>query len=241
MPDLRPGPATIIPRPRPAAIVIDIEGTTTPIAFVHETLFPFARARLPTLLQRRAADPAVAAELAAVPGPDKLATLLGWMDADTKATPLKTLQGLLWRDGYADGSLEGELYRDVAPALRAWQAEGRRLFVYSSGSIDAQRQLFAHSTDGDLTPLFEGNFDTTTGPKREPASYAAIAAHIALPPATILFLSDVAAELDAARAAGLLTCQLVRERDGTVPSGYHPAASDFDAVPSVVAGWAKTD
>ena len=232
MPDLRPGPA---------AIVLDIEGTTTPIAFVHDALFPFARERLPALLRDRAADPAIAAELAAIraiaPGQDPLTVLLGWMDADVKATPLKALQGIVWREGYADGALRGELYPDVPPALHAWRAQGRRLFVYSSGSVEAQRLIFAHSTAGDLSALIEANFDTRTGPKRDAASYGAIAAAAELAPASMLFLSDVAAELDAARAAGLLTCQIVRARDGTVPSGQHPAAADFTAVPAQIPGW----
>jgi enolase-phosphatase E1 len=230
--------------PGPAAIVLDIEGTTTPIAFVHEVLFPFARARLPALLRDRAADPAVAVELAAVrdaePGQDPLAVLLGWMDADVQATPLKQLQGLLWREGYADGTLQGALYPDVAPALRAWRAEGRRLFVYSSGSIEAQRLIFAHSSAGDLSALFDGYFDTRTGPKREASSYAAIAAAAGLVPQAMLFLSDVAAELDAARTAGLLTCQLVRERDGTIASGRHPAAAQFPGVTGAVPGWVSS-
>lgn len=225
----------------PASILLDIEGTATPIAFVHEVLFPFARARLPALLRDRAADPEVAAELAAVqdaaPGQDPLAVLLGWMDADVKATPLKALQGLLWREGYADSTLRGDLYPDVAPALRAWHAEGRRLFVYSSGSVEAQRLIFAHSSDGDLSALFEGHFDTRTGPKRDAASYGAIAASAGLAAGSMLFLSDVVAELDAARSAGLLTCQLVRSRDGTLACSHHPVASDFTVVPGAVADW----
>ncbi len=127
--------------PEPAtglqAVLLDIEGTTTPIAFVRDVLFPFARARLPDLLRTRAGDPAVAAELAAVrdtaPGQEPLAALLGWMDADAKATPLKALQGLLWREGYESGALRGAMYPDVAPCLRRWRAHGLRLFVYSSG------------------------------------------------------------------------------------------------------------
>jgi len=211
------------------AVVIDIEGTTTPIAFVHRVLFPYARAHLPRLLAGRADDPAVAAELAAVraaaPGQDPLDTLLGWMDADVKATPLKALQGLLWREGYEDGCLSGELYPDVAPALAAWRAAGLRLFVYSSGSVEAQRLLFGHSTEGDLTPLFEGFFDTRTGAKREEASYRAIAARAGCDPAAMLFLSDVGAELAAAAAAGFAVCQLVRPADGTVAADGYPIAA----------------
>lgn len=214
--------------------MLDIEGTTTPIAFVHDVLFPYARARLPDLVRDRAHDPAVSAELAAVraqaPGQDPLTVLLGWIDADAKATPLKALQGLLWREGYADGTLRGALYPDVAPALHRWRAGGARLFVYSSGSVEAQRLLFGHSDAGDLTGLFDGFFDTRTGPKREAGSYRAIAAAAGLPAGAMLFLSDVAEELDAAAAAGLRTYQLVREADGTAVSGRHPAATEFGEV-----------
>ena len=223
--------------PDPAAIqavLLDIEGTTTPIAFVQDVLFPFARARLPDLLHTRAADPLVATELAAVqaasPGQDPLAALLGWMDADAKATPLKALQGLIWREGYESGALQGALYPDVAPCLRTWRDQGLRLFIYSSGSTEAQRLIFRHSSEGDLSSLLEGYFDTRTGPKRAAASYRAIATAIGAPASAILFLSDVEAELDAARAAGLATVQLVRAPDGTVASDRHPTAAVFPGV-----------
>ena len=212
-----------------AAVLLDIEGTTTPIRFVHDTLFPYARAGLAGLLAR-AQEPDVAAALAEVPGPDQLATLQGWMDADAKATPLKALQGILWRDGYASGDLHGELYPDVPPCLRRWAAAGLRLCVYSSGSVEAQRLLFGHSAAGDLTPLFTGFFDTRVGAKREAASYATIVQGLFLPAGEVLFLSDIEAELDAAAAAGLRTCQLVRTADGTVASDRHPTAPDFAAV-----------
>jgi enolase-phosphatase E1 len=209
---------------------MDIEGTTTPIAFVHDVLFPYARANLPALLRDQAHDPCVAAAMAAIPGDDKLGTLLAWMDRDEKATPLKILQGIVWDTGYAAGTLQGVLYPDVAPALYRWHGAGRTLAIYSSGSIAAQRLIFAHSTAGDLTPLLTAYFDTTTGPKRDPASYTAIAASLGLVPGQVLFLSDVGAELDAAATAGLQTCQLVRPADGTMPVQNHPIAHDFDTV-----------
>lgn len=223
-------------RPPPAAVLTDIEGTTTAIAFVKETLFPFAEAALDGFLDAHGARPEVAALLdevrAAAPGgQDPRATLRAWMAADAKVTPLKALQGLVWHQGYADGRLRGHLWPDVAACLRAWAAGGVRLAVYSSGSVAAQRDLFGHSEAGDLVPLFTaGFFDTRMGAKREASSYAAIAAEMRLPPAEILFLSDVAEELDAARAAGLGTCQLVRARDGTRPSGRHPEEADFPGV-----------
>ena len=212
------------------AIVTDIEGTTSAIAFVKDTLFPFALAALDGFLDAHGAEPAVASIMAEVPGPDARATLRGWMAEDVKATPLKALQGLIWRAGFEDGRLRGHLWPDVAPCLRAWHTAGLRLAVYSSGSVDAQRLLFRHSLAGDLEPLFGGFFDTRMGHKREAASYTAIAAALGDAPGEVLFLSDVAEELDAARAAGLQTCQLVRAGDGTLAAGRHPEAPDFPAV-----------
>jgi enolase-phosphatase E1 len=217
----------------PDWVLIDVEGTTTPIAFVRDVLFPYARAALPALVRDRAADKEVAPALAAVadlaPGQDRLQALLGWMDQDAKVTPLKTLQGLLWRDGYRSGAIQGAVYPDVAPALRAWHAAGVKLAVYSSGSVEAQKLIFGHSTAGDLAALFAAHFDTEIGGKREAASYHAIADRLGALPEHILFLSDVEAELDAAAQAGLATCQLVREQDGTQPSTRHRIAADFTA------------
>ncbi|WP_207539109.1 acireductone synthase [Sabulicella rubraurantiaca] len=224
----------------PAAHVLtDIEGTTTAIAFVHRTLFPYAAEAMAAFLRDHGAEPEVAAILRDVPGgerlDDKLETLRGWMARDAKETPLKALQGLIWRQGYADGALRGHLWPDVAPALRAWHAGGARLAVYSSGSEEAQRLLFRHSEAGNLEGLFERFFDTRMGAKRENASYARIAEAWGTEPGRILFLSDVAEELDAARGAGLLTCQIVRAEDGTERSSRHPVARDFDEVPFAAA------
>ncbi|WP_376095873.1 acireductone synthase [Roseomonas sp. CCTCC AB2023176] len=215
-------------------VLTDIEGTTSAIAFVKETLFPYAERALDGFLAERAGEPEVAAILddvrALAPGQDPAVTLRGWMERDEKVTPLKTLQGLIWRQGFAGGEVVGHLWPDVTPCLRAWRAAGVRLAVFSSGSVAAQRLLFGHSVAGDLTPLFDGFFDTRTGAKREAASYAAIAAALGERPGDVLFLSDVAEELDAARAAGMATCQLVRAADGTAESGRHPACSIFPDV-----------
>jgi enolase-phosphatase E1 len=208
---------------KPAAVITDIEGTTTPIAFVHRVLFPYARERMADFVASGHAT------LADVPEP-KLQTLLGWMDRDEKVTALKTIQGILWDEGYRNGALTAQVYDDVPPALRRWAHAGLRLFVYSSGSIPAQKLLFGHTGQGDLTPLFQAYFDTTTGPKREAASYGTIAKGIGLPAAEILFLSDIEAELDAASAAGLQTCQLLRAEDGTTPATRHATAADFTEV-----------
>jgi enolase-phosphatase E1 len=220
--------------PRPAAVLTDIEGTTSSIAFVKETLFPFAAEALEGFLAAHGAEPAVAAILAevraAAPGQDPVAALRGWMAADAKVTPLKALQGLIWHQGFAEGRLQGHLWPDVAACLRAWAAGGVALAVYSSGSAAAQRDLFGHTEAGDLTPLFRGFFDTRMGAKREAPSYVAIAAALGLPSGQVLFLSDVAEELDAATAAGMQACQLVRAADGTLASGRHPAEADFPGV-----------
>ncbi len=206
-----------------SAIITDIEGTTTPIAFVHRVLFPYARERM---AQFAASGHAA---LAGVPEP-KLETLLGWMERDEKITALKTIQGILWENGYRSGALKAEIYEDIAPALRRWARAGLRLYVYSSGSVPAQKLLFGHTPAGDLTPLFQSYFDTGAGPKRERSSYEAIAKGIGLPGAEILFLSDMEVELDAAKAAGLQTCQLIRAQDGTKPSTRHPTAASFSEV-----------
>ncbi|HUM07934.1 MAG TPA: acireductone synthase [Acidocella sp.] len=208
---------------KPAAILTDIEGTTTPMAFVHRVLFPYARARMAEFVASGHAA------LADVPEP-RLETLLGWMDRDEKITALKTIQGIIWEDGYKNGAITAELYEDVPPALRRWARAGLRLFVYSSGSVPAQRLLFGHTPAGDLTGLFQAYFDTRVGPKREAASYADIARGVNVPPEEMLFLSDIEAELDAAKASGLQTCQLVRAEDGTVASARHETAKDFDDV-----------
>ncbi|RMD79229.1 MAG: acireductone synthase [Gammaproteobacteria bacterium] len=230
------------------AVVTDIEGTTTPLAFVHEVLFPYARERLEGFLGRRGEEPAVRRlleearalaeeELGRPVAQGELPSVLRrWMDEDRKLTPLKALQGLIWEEGYARGELQGQLYEDAARALRRWREEGLRLYVYSSGSERAQRLLFGHTPYGDLTPLFAGFFDTRVGPKREAASYREIARRIGLPPGEILFLSDVEAELDAAREAGMATVRLHRE-GGPLPPSRHPVVRDFDAIdPRALAG-----
>lgn len=186
------------------AILTDIEGTTSSIAFVAKVLFPYARARLADYVAAHPLETApILAEVAATEPGDPVPTLLRWIDEDRKATPLKTLQGMIWADGYASGAFTGHVYPDAAAGLRRWHAAGIALYVFSSGSIPAQKLLFGHSDAGDLTPLFTGYFDTTTGPKREVSSYARIAGAIGLPPGEVLFLSDTPEEIAAARGAGM--------------------------------------
>ncbi len=154
--------------------------------------------------------------------------LLGWIADDRKATPLKTLQGMVWRHGYEQGDFTGHIYDDAAEKLREWAEAGIDLYVYSSGSVGAQKLLFHYSDAGDLRPLFRGYFDTEVGPKRLGESYRNIISRIGIDPAEVLFLSDVADELDAAKEAGMQTTQLVRD-DEVVP-GDHRIARDFTEV-----------
>lgn len=214
------------------AILTDIEGTTSAVSFVFEVLFPYAAEHLPDFVLRHADEPQVAEQLAAVRAESGEAQadtqrlveiLLGWIAADRKATPLKALQGMVWAEGYRAGQLKGHVYPDAVEALKRWKQEGYELYVYSSGSIQAQRLIFGCSEAGDLTPLFSGYFDTTSGPKREVASYRNIAQAIGRPAEQILFLSDIVEELDAAQQAGMQTVGLAR--DGGELPGHGSVAS----------------
>jgi enolase-phosphatase E1 len=152
------------------------------------------------------------------------------IDLDRKATPLKSLQGKIWEEGYRSGALKSPVYDDVPPAFRRFCEEGRRIAIFSSGSVLAQKLLFAHTTHGDLSPWIAGYFDTTSGPKREPESYARITAELRLNPEQILFVSDTAAELDAAAAAGVQTRLCVRE-DALPATSAHGVVRSFDDLP----------
>jgi enolase-phosphatase E1 len=217
------------------AIVTDIEGTTSSISFVHDVLFPYASRELPDFVRDNAGVQEVAALLddtrheageADATTERVIEILLGWIAEDRKATPLKTLQGHVWRRGYERGDFTGHVYDDAVDGLRRWSVSGIDLYVYSSGSVGAQKLLFGYSDAGDLRPLFKGYFDTRIGHKREAGSYRNIIREIGLPASEILFLSDVAEELDAAREAGMQTCQLVRDED--VVAGTHAIARNFD-------------
>ncbi len=219
------------------AIVTDIEGTTTDIAFVHKILFPYARARLPEFVRTHTADGFVREQLAAIDKEvgrpltldEAIAQLIRWIDEDKKITPLKALQGLIWEQGYKNGDFTGHVYPDVPDALRRWKGAGKKLYVYSSGSVQAQKLIFGHTPVGDLTPLFSGYFDTQVGGKREANSYRRIAKEIACATGEIIFLSDITEELDAAATAGMQTKHLVR--DGALNSATrHPQVESFDEI-----------
>lgn len=207
------------------AILTDIEGTTSSISFVKNVLFPYARAALPGFVREHGHEPEVRRWLdaAAVDAGGicqdavLVETLQGWIDADRKHTALKALQGLLWQQGYGDGDYAAHMYPDAPRALREWHAAGHALYVYSSGSVPAQKLFFGHSEAGDLGPLISGWFDTEIGGKRGADSYRRIAGAIGRAPRDIVFLSDVVEELDAAREAGLATVLLDRIDDYPTP------------------------
>jgi enolase-phosphatase E1 len=190
-------------------ILLDIEGTTTPISFVYDVLFPYARAHIH--------DP----------------HMLRLMDEDQKTTELKELQGRIWQDGYRRGELHGEVFDDVPIALERWRREGIDVRIYSSGSILAQKLLFGSTPAGDLTTLLNGYFDTTTGPKGDAESYVKIATAFGLSAQEILFVSDVVRELDAARSAGMQTALCVRPGNPAQPSSEHDVIRSFLEVRSV--------
>ena len=219
------------------AIVTDIEGTTSSLAFVKEVLFPYARANLADYVRRHQDEPQIKSLLddvckeagAELDTGQLIAQLIQWLDDDKKMTPLKSLQGLIWEGGYQQGDFKGHVYPDAAANLKAWKAQGLELYLYSSGSVHAQKLLFAHTEYGDLTPLFSGYFDTHIGGKKERESYCKIAQQLGLPPDKIVFLSDSKEELDAAKAAGFETIWLIR---GSVPDpqAEHRQVNNFDLI-----------
>lgn len=235
-------------------ILLDIEGTTTPIAFVYDVLFPYARARVKDFLIAHRTEASVRADIAqlidehardaargaAVPVIEtrsdeaRLASIAAYaerlMAEDRKATPLKSLQGRIWEAGYRAGELHSQLFADVPRAFARWRDRQRDICIYSSGSVLAQRLLFSHTEAGDLTPFIRDYFDTNTGAKREMESYRRISAALGCAPAAVLFISDVVAELDAAREAGLQTRLCVRPGNPPQPAAIHPVIESFDGL-----------
>lgn len=224
-------------------ILLDVEGTTSSIAFVYDVLFEYAKQEVGPFLHSHRHETAVvdlavgiaaaagmpldAAAISADPTQAVLAAI-ELMKNDVKATPLKTLQGMIWRRGYESGKLLSHVFDDVPPAMAAWSDSGLDVRIYSSGSIEAQQLFFRHTACGDLTKHLRGHYDTTTGPKREAASYTRIAADMSLEPRQILFVSDIGAELDAARTAGMQTVLAVRPGNRE-PGGLfdHSAVASF--------------
>jgi enolase-phosphatase E1 len=223
------------------AIVTDIEGTTTSISFVKDVLFPYARAHIAEFIRQNQDDSEVKALLqnvrdtvvAQLTVDQIISQLIIWIDEDKKITALKALQGLIWEEGYCLGAFTGHIYADVIDNLRAWKASGIDLYVYSSGSVQAQKLLFGHTEQGDITALFSGYFDTHIGAKQDRAAYSNIAEQIVCSASNILFLSDIKGELDAARSAGFKTLWLVREGELDADAA-HRQVRDFDQIGHLV-------
>jgi enolase-phosphatase E1 len=224
--------------------LLDIEGTTSSVDFVYKTLFPFASANAEQYLRRHFGEPdlqSLLAELRREHGPEgwnaqteeaEIASAASYVKQliaqDRKVTPLKTLQGKVWEEGYRSGDLQGHVYEDVPRAFSRWRAAGKRIAIFSSGSMLAQKLLFGHSTAGDVTKYIEAYFDTTTGPKKEAASYTAIAKQLQNRGEQILFVSDIEAELDAAKQAGMHTALMVRPGAAETVDARHAKINSFD-------------
>lgn len=217
-------------------ILLDIEGTVSPLAFVHEVMFPYARERAGAYLAAHWSA-AVIAQLAQDAGVTAFATpaeaeaaVHRLMDADAKVSGLKQLQGLIWEEGFKNGELCSSLFDDVPTALLEWRRMELGIRIYSSGSVHAQRLFFAHTQSGDLTVHLSGYYDTTTGSKKESTSYTTIATDCGLTPERILFVSDVVEELNAARNAGMLTALAVRPGNKPAPPNDHPAITSLSEI-----------
>lgn len=219
--------------------LFDIEGTTTDIHFVHNVLFPYSKERINDFLLENLYDPQVskaieeARELVKKEEHIQLTNyevvnrLEQWIGQDRKVGPLKEIQGLIWEKGYKSGDFKGHVYEDVKPFFEKLTSEGKKIGIYSSGSVHAQKLIFGHSEAGDLNPFISYYFDTKVGGKREESSYRKIAEEVKLPPGEIIFFSDIPQELDAARAAGMQVMHLVRQ--GTEPSDF-PGVKNFSEV-----------
>ena len=222
-----------------SVVVLDIEGTTSPTSAVREDLYGYTRTRLPGWLtenQNGPADPIIEATRAQAGRPDAdiaevAGILIGWLNTDVKSEPLKSAQGIICAEGFRSGALFGEFFPDVAPVLRSWRHAGVELYIYSSGSVRNQKDWFAFTRDGDMSPLISGHFDlSSAGPKRDPSSYEKIAGAIGTPAENILFLSDHPDELDAAVAAGWSVIGVARPGEPNSPREPHRWISDFAEV-----------
>jgi len=217
-------------------ILLDIEGTVSPLAFVHDVMFPYARQHAGVHLAKLWGT-AVIAQLARDAGVTAFASpaeaegaVHRLMDADAKVTGLKQLQGMIWEEGFRNGELRSRIFDDVPFALAIWCRQGREVRIYSSGSVHAQKLFFAYTKRGDLSVHFSGYYDTTTGSKRETASYTAIATDCGLPTDQILFVSDLVEELNAARNAGMLTALALRPDNKPTPAHDHPVITSFSEI-----------
>ncbi|ARD24328.1 MULTISPECIES: acireductone synthase [Shewanella] len=220
------------------AIIVDTAGTTTDLDFIHDVLFPYSKKAMGDFLSKNQHNPLVEYCISDVrdlaleqdASIERVTEILSqWIDEDRKATPLKTLQGLIWKQGYASGEFTGHIYPDFIDAIPRIEAANIRIYSFSSGSAEAQKMLFSHSDAGDLTPKFSGHFDTRTGNKLDKQAYCNILNTVSLSPKQVLFISDVIEELKAADAAGLHTCQMVRFDNQK--TAKFAQISDFSALP----------
>lgn len=219
------------------AILLDIEGTTTDINFVHQVLFPYSRDKIPLFLKEHAHEKKISLLVENIKrdfldssaGLERVIDLiLSWINEDKKIGLLKELQGFVWEYGYQNQEFKGHIYPDVRPCLESWKKKGINIYIYSSGSVHAQKLLFAHTLEGDLLPFIDGHFDTSVGHKKEVKSYRHILEQILLDAAEVLFLSDIEEELDAAKEAGIHTLHL--NRDGHYQKSRHQIVQSFSEV-----------
>ncbi|KAJ2798140.1 enolase-phosphatase E1 [Coemansia guatemalensis] len=253
------------------AVLLDIEGTTTPISFVRDVLFPYVKHNIRGFLETGWEDPEVQKHVHAIAkqanddvragissaveinidGPhadsaeevrQKVLLNIEWqMKSDRKIGALKALQGCIWRAGYESGQLQGVMFPDAVEAIRRWTAAGLKVFIYSSGSIEAQKLIFGFSDHGNMLQYISGHFDTTTGPKIASSSYTAIADKIGVAPERILFVSDIILEIRAAEKAGMQTMLSVRPGNAPVDAGSFQTCSDFTTIPLSLPKASRTD
>ena len=215
------------------AIVCDIEGTTTSLSFVHQVLFPISLQQMDRFIHDNWESNLIREELLALdkPSPEEASALLkSWIQTDKKAPVLKSIQGKIWKQSFESGEIRGHVYPDVPVCFKKWKDAGIRTCIFSSGSIEAQTLIFRYSQAGDLTIYIDSYFDTTTGPKRDRASYRKIASAVDLSPREIPFLSDVTQELDAARMAGMQTMHVLREGAVQETQTPHSTATSLEEV-----------
>jgi enolase-phosphatase E1 len=215
------------------AVLCDIEGTTSSLSFVHDVLFPLSYDQMEDFIKENWNSDLIRQELQQIKSEDPdevIKTLRSWINEDRKEGALKSIQGKIWKNAFESGKIRGHVYQDVLPNFRKWRDSNVKICIFSSGSIEAQKLLFRHSEAGDLSQFISSYFDTTTGPKREATSYKKIASELSLPATSILFLSDIQSELDAARNAGMLTTQLLREPATPKNFSGHPIVNSFDEI-----------
>jgi len=218
------------------AILMDIEGNVSPISFVREVLFPYSKEKIEQFVKQNLNNPElkkILEQVKKIEGKDLstdeiIKILKRWIDEDRKIAPLKDIQGLIWKGGFESGELKAHLYEDAYKKIKEWKQKGYRLYIYSSGSVQAQKLFFSHTNYGDLTGYFDGYFDTKTGNKKEKQSYIKIAQTIGLKPDQIIFLSDNPDEIKAAAQSGMIVYRLVRPNDAEYINDFpHPQVKDF--------------